>query len=180
MKSLRVRLSPGVLVVPLLIISFGVISASLSLSLADETQDAATAEENPYWEKTKELYRRSVEQLDEHLLRSNTNATWKLVRDLYKRAKESGESVPADINDWVKQDIRKIGAWDYKIVTVETNDPDVLTETLNALGRERWECYWLEDTEKGKRCYLKKSARSYLRLIPAGDLFKLIPKDAGN
>jgi hypothetical protein len=163
----------------LLLTSLAAVAVLLCSSVAEETRhEPATEEENPYWEKTKELYRQSLEQLDEHFLRSDTNATWMLVHDLYKRAKESGEGVPADINDWVKQDIQKIGAWDYKIVTVDTNDPNAITEKLNALGRDRWECYWLENTETGKRCYLKKSARSYLRLIPAGDLLKLIPKDA--
>jgi Na+(H+)/acetate symporter ActP len=44
---------------------------------------------------------------------------WQKVKDLYEKAKESGDYVPDDIVEWARQDIRKLGAWEYKIVVLD-------------------------------------------------------------
>lgn len=130
--------------------------------------------ENGVWEKTRQLYEQGLER-SEALFRRNTNDTWRIVQKLYDTAKANGEDVPKDVMEWAKQDIRKIGAWEYKIIELQTSDPRAIETELNTHGRLRWQCYWIEDMKDGKRFYLRKAGRSYLRLIPAGDLLKLIP-----
>ena len=108
-------------------------------------------------------------------LTADTNALEQVVRFFYNRAKDAGEQVPTNVMEWARQDIGQIGAWEYRVLDLETNDPESLEKQLNALGAARWECFSVEDTPTGKRLYLKKAGRSYLRTIPTGDLLKLIP-----
>ena len=104
-------------------------------------------------------------------------AYWRRVKELYEKAKEAGEQVPEDVVEWVKQDIRKIGTWEYKIVLIDDTNAREVENTLNKLGAERWECFWVEEGKGGKRFYLKKVRRSYLRTVPTGEILKLIPLD---
>ena len=133
--------------------------------------------ENSYWEKTKDLYEQGLLRGEEFFRRS-TNDTWKIIGRLYERAKVNGEDVPKDVMEWAKQDIRKIGAWEYKVVELHAADASEIETELNKYGRLRWQCYWVEDVNDGKRFYLKKAGRSYLKIIPAGDLLKLVPPGA--
>ncbi len=101
---------------------------------------------------------------------------WEKARELYEKAKESGEQVPDDIIEWVKEDIRRIGSWEYKILTLQIEDTEKLEMELNHLGRQRWECYWIDDRGVEKRFYFKKQRRSYLKALSTADIMKLIPK----
>lgn len=104
--------------------------------------------------------------------------TWKRVGQLYEQAKESGEKVPGDVMDWARQEIRKVGAFEYRVVAVrDRRTPEALEAQLDALGRDRWECFqvdgggeWAED-----RLFCKRPVRSYLRAIPLRELIRLIP-----
>lgn len=99
------------------------------------------------------------------------------VEELYKKAIESGEKVPDSVTEWVKQDINAIGDWEYRILDTAEVDAEKLTEELNKIGDERWECFWVEETEGGKRFYFKKAKWSYMR--NAGGLVRFIPIPTG-
>ncbi len=102
------------------------------------------------------------------------NRYWKKARELYEKAKESGEKVPEDIKDWIKEDINKIGTWEYKIAFLDAESN--LEKELNKLGKDRWECFWIEKRENGLKLFLKRPVRSYLKTIPTKHLLKLIPQ----
>ncbi len=102
------------------------------------------------------------------------NQYWKKAKGLYEKAKESGEKVPEDIKEWIKEDIKKIGTWEYKVVFLDTRSN--LEEELNKLGKERWECFWIDKRENGLKLFLKRPAKSYLKAIPTMYLLKLIPQ----
>ncbi len=102
------------------------------------------------------------------------NRYWKKAKELYEKAKESGEKVPEDIKDWIKEDIKKIGTWEYKIVFLDTESN--LEGELNKLGKERWECFWIEKRENKLKLFMKRPVKSYLKAIPAKHLLKLIPQ----
>ena len=129
-----------------------------------------------YWEKTKELYEQTKE-LGEGLLVTDTNALKKIIRYFYDQAKEAGEQVPADLMVWAREDIGQSGAWEYRVLEVKTKDAEALEKHLNGLCSKRWECFWIEETDTGRRYFLKKAGRSYLKNIPYGDLLKLLPGD---
>jgi len=50
-----------------------------------------------------------------------------------------------------------------------------LAEQLNALGRDRWEVFWLDPAGSDLRVFLKRPVRSYLRQVPLSELQRLLP-----
>jgi len=111
----------------------------------------------------------------ESQLKDSVSGLWDEVKELYEKAREHGDKVPNDVADWARQDIRNIGDWEYLIVEIEIEDPVAIETQLNELGGDRWECYWVEDSDGGKRFYMKRPIRVYLRHIPLSQLLKLIP-----
>jgi len=98
---------------------------------------------------------------------------WKQIKELYEKAKEKGEDVPGDMAEWVKQDIKKIGTWEYKIVTISSSDSEKIEKQLNELGKERWECYWIQKQDQDQVFFFKRTGRSYLRFVPGRELLKI-------
>ena len=105
--------------------------------------------------------------------------TEETVRELYQRARDSGETVSENMWEWAKDDVTKVGAWEYRIVELDATDLVFMEAELNRLGSARWECIWIETLGTKKRFFMKKARRSYLKHIPAGDLLKMIPKGDG-
>ncbi len=97
------------------------------------------------------------------------------VRRLYESAKEKGERVPRNVSDWVREDIGAIGDWEYLVLPAGGPGGGSLQERLNELGRDRWECFWIEPREEGPVLYLKRPSRTYLRHIPLSDLLRILP-----
>lgn len=97
------------------------------------------------------------------------------LKELYEKAKESGEQVPKDILEWAKADMKKIGTWDYNIVSFTSESDDAMLAELKKLGSQKWECFWVEPIPGGKRFYMKKPVRSYLQLTGKVSSFVPIP-----
>ena len=95
------------------------------------------------------------------------------LKELYEKAKAAGEQVPEDILEWAKSDVKKIGTWDYKIVSVSSESEEAILNELKRLGSQRWQCFWVEPIPVGKRFYMKRPARSYLQI--AGGASKFVP-----
>jgi hypothetical protein len=95
------------------------------------------------------------------------------VKALYEKAKGAGEQVPDDILEWAKADVKRIGTWDYKIISFSSDSDEEILSELQDLGKQRWECFWVETTPDGKRFYMKKAFRSYIQT--AGKVSKFIP-----
>ncbi len=97
------------------------------------------------------------------------------IQELYETARTAGEDVPSDAYEWAKSDIGRIGDWEYQIVRLDAEADAPILERLNQLGSERWEVFWLERQGAQFRVFLKRPARSYLRLLPLSDLGRLVP-----
>jgi hypothetical protein len=112
---------------------------------------------------------------------SAAERAWEKVENLYEKVKGAKDTTPQEIIDWAKEDIQRIGDWEYKVIRVTAAKDDALEKRFSELGRERWEIFWLErDGRADLRVFLKRSARSYLRSIPLSDLSKLVPNGAEN
>ena len=46
------------------------------------------------------------------------------------------------------KDIENIGDWEYKVVSYGSKDFRALEKDLNELGKERWQCFWVEAAEE--------------------------------
>jgi hypothetical protein len=110
---------------------------------------------------------------DDATATDSPSMSYALLKVLYEKAKAAGEQVPEDILEWAKSDLKKIGTWDYKIVSVSSGSEEAILNELKRLGSQRWECFWVEPIPGGKRFYLKRAARSYLQI--AGGASKFVP-----
>ena len=116
---------------------------------------------------------RSGKKDDDAATTDSLSMSYTKLKALYERAKAAGEKVPEDILEWAKTDLKKIGTWDYKIVSVSSESEKAILNELKRLGNQRWECFWVEPIPDGKRFYLKRAARSYLQI--AGGPSKFVP-----
>lgn len=97
------------------------------------------------------------------------------VRALYERAREAGDDVPGDAYQWAREDVERIGDWEYRVLRLSDDADESIEEELDRLGEERWEVFWLERREEGYRAFLKRRSRSFLRMVPLGELGRLAP-----
>ena len=96
---------------------------------------------------------------------------------LYERAIEAGEKlqIPDDMLERAKAEIKRIGTWEYRVMTLSASQDTTLEQRLNELGRERWECHVTPRGQKEVRLVCKRPVRSYLKNIAVTDLLRLIP-----
>jgi hypothetical protein len=105
-------------------------------------------------------------------------ATW--ANDLYNSLKEKGLTTAGSATEWLSDDIRNMGAFEYKVITLDGRDPARVEKQLNELGQQRWECFHVTGEGEQMVFYLKKDRRSYLKNVPVKDLMKLIPLMGGD
>jgi hypothetical protein len=53
--------------------------------------------------------------------------------------------------------MKNFRTWEYKIVVMKTNDVQAIADTLNRLGDDRWDCFWVDNSETEKTFYFKKA-----------------------
>ena len=97
------------------------------------------------------------------------------IRELYRQAKDAGESVPTDAYEWARSDLQKMGDWEYMLLRLDGADDEAMQVRLNELGTDRWEVFWMQPVGSGFRVFLKRPARSYLRHVPLSELSRIVP-----
>lgn len=96
--------------------------------------------------------------------------------ELYQASVQAGDTAATSVYAWIVEDLRKVGAWDYQVVRVDTADDASLSRRLNELGDERWEVLWLEPVaENQARVYVKRRRRSRLQRLADRDYVELAP-----
>ena len=103
-------------------------------------------------------------------------ADW--VTSLYEQARNTGETTTTTAKDWVMEDIRRGGSWEYR-VDVVTEDAKQQQEILNDLGKRRWECYEITVVGDETRFYSKRPSSSVIRSLPVRDVLRLLPLLSG-
>ena len=130
----------------------------LASSFLIMAEDNPKAEEKSYSEKLKEVYEKGL----------------KGAKEKYAETVVDGKELTGKSKEWVLKDIENIGDWEYK---VESYDPDKtkdLEKKLNELGKERWECFWVESSKKEKVFYFKRTKMSYMSKIPTGAILRIM------
>ncbi|MEK0338576.1 MAG: hypothetical protein QQN41_14200, partial [Nitrosopumilus sp.] len=95
---------------------------------------------------------------------------WDKIKKKFEDLESENKELREIAKEWIKEDIEKIGDWEYKVVNLEYESIDELENKLNELGNERWECFWVEKKEEVVVFILKRPKTSYLQKIPKGDL----------
>lgn len=101
-------------------------------------------------------------------------ATREEIQRRYEEAREAGTTRAENAREWVREDMERIGAWEYH-TEVLPGPSEAMAERLNALGRERWELVEVVPGEDGRLLgVFKKRPRSYLRHLPVQDLLQFL------
>ena len=128
-------------------LAFSLLSIPL---LADPQDEPGDKVEESYWEQAKKMY--------EELISDD--------RNLKEESKK-----------WLSDDISRIGDWQYQVVVLDETDPVKVTEQLNKLGEERWECFFVDKLDGKLAFYFKKERISYLQKISELRIGRLIGGD---
>ena len=103
----------------------------------------------------------------------------KKIQDIFQLAKEQGTTTANNVLDFVKEDVARLGTWQYTSRTVTHENPQEVVSILNRLGKEKWECFWVDKQATQTTLYFKKPPKSYTNSIPFKDLLRYLPELQG-
>lgn len=101
---------------------------------------------------------------------------WDGVKGLQEKFRPSGEQAPPGVAERLREDAKRIGTWEYRVVSLSSTQNIELEKELNELGLERWEAFLVQPVDDGLRVFLKRSASTYLQAVPMAEYLRLIPK----
>ena len=104
---------------------------------------------------------------------------WDIIKKKFEEAKSDDKELSDTAKEWIEEDIKKIGDWEYKVLRMKYEGTVKLEQTLNELGNERWECFWVEKKDETFILMFKRPVLSYLQRIPKGELFKMLNSAQG-
>jgi hypothetical protein len=125
--------------------------------------------EKSYADRLKEAYDEGVKSGKEIYDKGVKGA-----KEKYTETFEDGKKLTEESKAWLAKDLENIGDWEYKVVSYGTKDFKALEKDLNELGKERWQCFWVEAAGKEKVFYFKRTKMSYLSKIPTGALLRIM------
>ena len=96
---------------------------------------------------------------------------------MYEELISDDRNLKEESKKWLSEDISRIGDWQYQVVVVDETDPVKVTEQLNKLGEERWECFFVDKLDGKLAFYFKKERISYLQKISELRIGRLIGGD---
>ena len=99
----------------------------------------------------------------------------KWANEMYQSLKDKGMTTAGSTKEWLTSDWKAMGAWEYKIVKVDTSDLANTEKRLNELGKDNWECFHVAARGDSEFMYFKKPAKSFLKNVPFKDALHLIP-----
>lgn len=149
------------------------------LAACGETEEPAPTEASPTVESTPERVRQEATRLGEAAGR-HAEEGWQHLGELYEASAEAGETAATNVYDWVLEDLRKVGAWDYRVERLAAGDDTALARRLSEWGDERWRVVWIQPVETSGaapelRVFLERARRSRLQRIADRDYVELAP-----
>ena len=121
-------------------------------------EDEPKADDKSYSEKLKEVYEKGL----------------KGAKEKYAETVGDGKELTGKSKEWVLKDIENIGDWEYKVESYGPEQAKEIEKKLNVLGKERWQCFWVESNKKQKTFYFKRTKLSYLSKIPTGAILRIM------
>ena len=120
--------------------------------------DRPKADDKSYSEKLKEVYEKGL----------------KGAKEKYAETVGDGKKLTGKSKEWLLKDIENIGDWEYKVESYGPEQAKEVEKKLNVLGKERWQCFWVESNKKQKTFYFKRTKLSYLSKIPTGAILRIM------
>ena len=141
-----------------IILSLSIALVFLVSSFLTMAEDEPQVEDKSYSEKLKEVYEKGL----------------KGAKEKYAETVGDGKELTGKSKEWLLKDIENIGDWEYKIQSFGPEQSKEIERKLNELGKERWQCFWVESSKKEKVFYFKRTKMSYLSKIPTGAILRIM------
>ena len=141
------------IILPISTTLFFLISSFLTMA-----EDEPKAEDKSYSEKLREVYEKGL----------------KGAKEKYAETVGDGKELTGKSKEWLLKDIENIGDWEYKVESYGPEQAKEIEKKLNELGKERWQCFWVESSKKEKVFYFKRTKLSYLSKIPTGAILRIM------
>ena len=141
------------IILPISTTLFFLVSSFLTMA-----EDERKAEDKSYSEKLREVYEKGL----------------KGAKEKYAETVGDGKELTGKSKEWLLKDIENIGDWEYKVESYEPEQAKEIEKKLNVLGKERWQCFWVESNKKQKTFYFKRTKLSYLSKIPTGAILRIM------
>jgi hypothetical protein len=72
-----------------------------------------------------------------------------------------------ELDSLASQEVEKLFVFEYNVVELPSGQStEQLNEQLSELGKERWDCFHVEEKETQIRLFCKRRPKTYLRYIP--------------
>lgn len=108
------------------------------------------------------------------------STTQKTMDEMQRKYDELVEEKLENPVDWATDDLENIGDWEYKIIEISFSDIASMEKSLDELGNDRWEVFWIENVANGYRIMLKRPSRSYLSRIPLSQIGRMMIGGSGD
>jgi len=80
---------------------------------------------------------------------------WDIIKKKFEEAKSDDKELSDKAKEWIEEDIKKIGDWEYMVLSIKYEGTVKLEQKLNELGNERWECFWFKKKMKHLFLFLR-------------------------
>ena len=98
---------------------------------------------------------------------------------MYQAASDQGLTTATSLKDWVADDWKAQGDWQYQTRAFPKSDLASMESALNEAGAGRWEAFHVESSDDRWLVFMKRSRRSYLSKVPLKDLVNVLPTLSG-
>lgn len=106
-----------------------------------------------------------LEKEQSHLKELQAEASKQIgeMQRLFEEIKPKG----SDLTGQATEEVEKLFIFEYEVFEVDrSKSAKELTGILQQHGKERWECFYIEQLVDSLRIYCKRRPKSYLRYIP--------------
>ena len=107
------------------------------------------------------------------------SAAEKALGELQRKYDEVVRERGDDPLQWASEDLENLGDWEYRVEDLPAEPTDELAASLNKLGDDRWEVYWVQERDGQLRFFLKRTSVSYLGKIPLSQLGRFVTDPGG-
>lgn len=104
----------------------------------------------------------------------NLDSKLEAIKTYYEESKETTTEMSKEAYEWLRQDISRIGGWDYEVLSVSDQSDAEIQETLAVMGQERWNLVSAVANDGRIVFILKRPQKSYVNVLPAKDVLKLM------
>jgi hypothetical protein len=150
------------------------VSISATVASAEAEDDTPTSR----YEELKALYLEKIGWSDESAEQDSGEGSLdskiEAIKEYYEDSKETTAEMSKEAYEWLKDDISRIGGWDYHVLSVSDQSDEEIQNTLATMGAERWNLVSAVAHDGRIVFILKRPQKSYVNVLPAKDVLKLM------